>query len=282
MKKIVKIISCIILIIVTYICLSLSPIFFQNFSNKTANNFSIISHRGAAKFAPENTIASINTALKLNSNLIEIDVQQTRDSVVVLMHDTTLDRTTNGSGLIKEKTFLELSKLDAGSWFSADFLNEKIPALEEVINMVNGKYQLILEIKKGHHYYPNIEKNIVNIINKYEAEQWIIIHSFDSEILERIHKLNPNITLHKLLVGKLKFLPYIISNKIEALNIDDKPYIKAYSINYVFANRELIKLLKSKGKEVNVWNLNNANLANELISLGVDGIITDNPNLFKH
>ena len=264
-----------------YLCLSISPIFFKDFSTETTNDFLIISHRGAAKFAPENTLASINTALKLHPNRIEIDVQQTQDSVVVLMHDTTLDRTTNGTGLIKEKTFLELNKLEAGSWFSDDFSNEKIPTLEDVLKLVNGKCQLIVELKKGNNYYPNIEKNIVSLIGKYNADSWVIVHSFDTEILERVHKLNPNITLHKLLVGKLKFIPFIISTDLETLDIDNHPYIKAYSLNYVFANREIIKFLKSKGKEVNVWNLNNANSAKELISLGIDGIITDNPNLLK-
>ncbi len=283
MKKIVKIISSSIVIGVAYVCLSLSPIFFQDFSKELydENDFFIISHRGAAKFAPENTLASVNAALKLNPDCIEIDVQQTQDSIVVIMHDTTLDRTTNGTGLIKEKTFLELTKLDAGSWFSNDFLNEKIPTLEEIIKVVNGKCQLIVEIKKGHVYYPNIEKNIIAIIKKYNAESWVIVHSFDSEILEHVHKLNPNIALHKLLVGKLKFIPFMISNKIETLDIDSHPYIKTYSINYVFANRNIIKLLKSKGKEVNVWTVNDTHSANELISLGVDGIISDNPILLK-
>ena len=280
MKKIIKIISSIIVLIVVYLCLSISPIFFQDFSSEE-DNFLIIAHRGASKFAPENTLASVNAALKLNPNRIEIDVQQTKDSVIVLMHDTTLGRTTNGKGLIKEKTFLELTKLDAGSWFSEEFSKERIPTLEAIIKLIDGKCELIIEIKKGGDYYPNIEKNILNIIKKHKAESWVIIHSFDSEILERMHQLNPNIALHKLLVGKLKFVPFIVSNQFESLNIDSQPYIKAYSLNYAFANRDIIKLLKSKGKEINVWNVNDAHSANELISLGVDGIITDNPNLLK-
>ncbi|WP_418604506.1 glycerophosphodiester phosphodiesterase [Hwangdonia sp.] len=282
MKKLVKIIGSIMVIGVVYVCLSISPIFFQDFSSETTHDFLIISHRGAAQLAPENTISSVKAALKQQPDRIEIDVQQTKDSVVVLMHDTTLDRTTNGTGLIKENTFSALSKLDAGSWFSSDFSNERIPTLEAIIKLIDGQCQLIIEIKKGDDYYPNIEKNIVNIITKHQAESWVIIHSFDSKVLERVHQLNPNIALHKLLVGKLKFMPFIISNQFESFHIDKRPYIKAYSINYAFANRDIINLLKSKGKEVNVWNLNDAGYAKELISLGVDGIITDNPNLLKN
>ncbi|WOD43608.1 glycerophosphodiester phosphodiesterase [Hwangdonia lutea] len=281
MKKIVKIISSILVLGVVYVCLSISPIFFQDFSNETRRDFLITSHRGAAQLAPENTVSSVNAALIHHPNRIEIDVQQTKDEVVVLMHDTTLDRTTNGTGLVKENSFLELTKLDAGSWFSDDFSNERIPTLETIIKLIDGQCELIIEIKKGNDYYPNIEKNIVNIIAKYKAESWVIIHSFDSEVLKRVHQLNPNITLHKLFVGKLKFMPFIVSNQFESFNIDKQPYIKAYSINYAFANRDIINFLKSNGKEVNVWNLNNVDYARELISLGVDGIITDNPTLLK-
>ncbi|MFD1615110.1 glycerophosphodiester phosphodiesterase [Gelatiniphilus marinus] len=280
MKKAAKIIGSFMVLIIAYLCLSLSPIFFQDFLNEEADAL-IIAHRGASKIAPENTAASVKAALNLNPDSIEIDVQQTQDSVVVLMHDTTLDRTTNGKGLVKENSFLELKKLDAGSWFSDDFINEGIPTLEDIIKLIDGKSELIIEIKKGDKYYPNIERNIVKIIAKHQAEPWVIIHSFDSEVLKRVHQLNPNITLHKLLIGKLKFIPFIISNEIEALNIDKQPYIKAYSINYAFANRDFIKLLKSKGKDVNVWTVNNAHFANELISIGVNGIITDHPNLLK-
>ena len=282
-KKVFYRIVAIILICFTYLCLSISPIFFRNYTGKleSKHTFKVIAHRGASTLAPENTIASINTALKLNPDRIEIDVQQTLDSIVVLMHDTTLDRTTNGHGLIKEKTFNDISKLDAGSWFSNDFIGEKIPTLEDIIKLTNGKCQLIIEIKKGNDFYCDIEKHVLKSIENQNAENWVSIHSFDYEILETIHHLNPNIRLHKLLLGKLKYIPFIISNKIEAVNIDEYPYIKEYTLNYVFANKDIIHLLKSHDKKVNVWTVNDSHTANQLIQLGVDGIITDTPNLLK-
>ncbi len=281
MKKIIKTSIVIIIISITYLCLSLSPILFKDYPNNSLKKPKIIAHRGASLAAPENTLASINEALKLNPDRIEIDVQQTLDSIVVLMHDTTLKRTSNGFGLIKEQTFKDISKLDAGSWFSNHFTGEKIPTLEEVIKLINGKCQLIIEIKKGSDFYPDIEKHVLKLIQKQNAENWISIHSFDYNVLETVHHLNPDIRLHKLLLGKFKYLPFIISNKIESINIDKYPYIKEYTINYVFANNEIIHLLKSFDKKVNVWTVNDSHVANELIQLGVDGIITDNPNLLK-
>jgi glycerophosphoryl diester phosphodiesterase len=265
---------------IIYIALSLSPIFFKNIPNTNPNpEYKIIAHRGASSLAPENTKAAIVKALKLKPHRIEVDIQQTKDSTVVLMHDITLNRTTDGEGLIKEKTYIELSKLDAGSWFSKAFAGEEIPKLETIIQLINGKCELIIEIKKGHDFYPNIEKHILKLIKKYNAEDWIIIHSFDDNVLKTIHELNPNIALHKLFVGKLKFTPFIVSNTIDRLDLERYNYIKEYSINYAFANKAVIKHLKSHGKKVNVWTVNNPKTAEALIGLGVDGIITNNPEL---
>lgn len=281
-KKVLYRIIAVISICFVYVCLSISPIFFRTFSKQSNKNaFKVIAHRGASHLAPENTLASINAALKLHPNSIEIDVQQTLDAVVVLMHDITLNRTTNGSGLIKEKLFKDVSKLDAGSWFSNDFRDEKIPTLEEAIRLTKGKCQLIIEIKKGNDFYPDIVQNIVRIIKKLDAEAWVVIHSFNYQVLKSVHKLNSDIPLQKLFVGKFKCIPFIFSDKIETLDLEKYPYIEAYNINYIFANRGVINFLKSNGKKVNVWTVNNANTAQELIMLGVDGIITDNPSIMN-
>lgn len=280
-KKLLYTIFVIILICFAYLALSFSPIFFQDLYQTETLKPIITAHRGASSLAPENTLASIKAALKLNPDRIEIDVQQTLDSVVVLMHDITLNRTTNGTGLIKEKTFKAISKLDAGSWFSSTFIGEKIPILEDAIQLTKGKCQLIIEIKKGSDFYPNIEKNILNLIVKHNAEKWVIIHSFDYAVLEKIHNLNSNIPIHKLFFGKLKSLPYVISNKLEYLDIEKYTFIKEYSINYVFANKETISYLKSKDKKINVWTVNDYKNINELMALGIDGIITDNPNVLN-
>jgi len=283
MKKILIYFFVGVLLSIIYICLSISPIFINDYTEKINNkDFIVIRHRGASTLAPENTLSSVDAALKFKPARIEIDVQQTSDGIVILMHDNTLDRTTNGSGLIKEKDFLEISKLDAGSWFSESFKNEKIPTLESVLELIDGKCQLVIEIKKGSEYYPDIEKNILNIIKKKGAEKWVMIHSFDYNVLERVHNLNPKIALQKLFIGNFKFTPYVFSDKAENLNISNYPYITEYSLNYIFANRGIIEFLKSNGKKVNVWTVNDIEKANELISIGIDGIFTDNPNLLKN
>jgi len=266
-----------------YLSLSLSPILFANYDIEENNNENVvlIAHRGASSIAPENTIASINSAIKLNASFIEIDVRQTSDSILILLHDASLDRTTNGKGLVKDKTYSEISELDAGKWFSEKFKNERIPTLESVIKLVNGRCNLVVEIKEGNDYYPNIEKNILKIIEHHNAEKWISIHSFDSEILKTIHQINSNIKLNKLIFGKFKFLPFIFSDRIEKFEIEELDFVDTYSINYHFANEEILNLLKSNGKKVNVWTVDEPQTAKELISFGVDGIITNDLTILR-
>ena len=276
-KLLFSIIILICLIIFTYGIFALSPILFFNYEASSPSNFLIIGHRGGAELVPENTISAIQKALDMNVDRIEIDIHQTKDNQLILMHDLTLDRTTNGHGLIKDYTLNELLDLDAGSKFNSSFQNEKIPSLTEVLNLVNGRKELIIEVKKGNEYYPNIEENLVRLIHENQAQDWIIIHSFSTKVIEKIHSLSPEIRLHKLFIGNLPFSNYIYSDHLEYFNFDNYDYISEYSINYHFATRKIINYLKSTGKKVNIWTVNDHQSIEDLLHLGVNGIITDNP-----
>lgn len=277
-KKIVSTISLFIVLIVLYFATSLSPALIFDYERAPALKFKKTGHRGAAGLAPENTLRAVAKGLENKVDRIEIDVQQSKDEKVILMHDISLERTTDGKGLVKEFTYSQLLTLDAGSWFGAEFQKEKIPTLEDAIQLINGQSELIIEIKKGDDYYPNIEENILKIIEENNCSSWCIIHTFDTSVLERIHNLAPSIRLHKLFVGKFNLLPIMIGDGIEIFDIADYPYIEEYSINYYFANKETIKHIKSNGKKVNVWTANNQEIIDDMISLGVDGIITDFPD----
>lgn len=281
LKRTLKYFVAIILGIVVYISTSISPVLIFDYEAKKNMHYTKIGHRGAAGLAPENTLSAISLGLENSVDRIEIDVQQSKDSVIVLKHDITLDRTTNGEGLVKDKTYSELAKLDAGLWFDKKFKNEKIPTLEDAIKEVIGKSKLIIEIKKGNNFYDNIEEQIIEIINRNNYKQWCIIHSFDSEVLERIHQKDPSIELHKLLFVKFSLLPLIFDNGFNVYDFNKYSYIDEYSINYKFANKRFISKIHSLGKKVNVWTVNNSEVIKELIAIGVDGIITDFPNRLK-
>ena len=250
----------------------------KSFSQKVT----LTGHRGAAGYAPENTLSSIRKALEIGVVRVEIDVQQTKDGVVVALHDRTLQRTSNGKGEVKNFTFNQVQRLDAGSYFSSDFKGEKIPSLDEIFELVDGKSILLIEIKDGGEYYPNIEENILSSIEKYNAKDWVIIHSFNDLPLIKINKIAPEITLHKLFVGKLPWFPLFLDTKIRYNSYENYPYVNEFSFNHQFVNKATIDQVHALGKKVNVWTANDSIRIQQLIELGVDGIITDYPLYLKH
>ncbi len=109
----------------------------------------VVGHRGTVKFAPENTIAALVKAIELGADLLEIDIRETKDGHLILMHDVTVNRTTNGSGPIAEMTLQEVKKLDAGSWFSPEFKGEKVPTLKEALTAIRGRALPDIDFKAG-------------------------------------------------------------------------------------------------------------------------------------
>lgn len=276
-KYVLNILFLSVLLIGIYLIFAISPAIFFNYNEPTRNDFLIIGHRGASELAPENSISSIKKAMELNVPRIEIDVHQTKDNQIVLMHDLTIDRTTEGEGLIKDYSYSDLLKYEIGSHFSDEFEGEKIPLLSEVLELIDGKYQLTIEVKKGNNYYPNIEENISELIKRYNAEDWVMIHSFNTSVLEEFHRLSPTLRLHKLFIVAFPFTETIFSDQLESFDFKAYDYIQEYSINYHFANERIIETLHSLGKKVNTWTVNDHQMIKDLIYLGIDGIITDNP-----
>jgi glycerophosphoryl diester phosphodiesterase len=283
MKKALIIIISILLLFVLYILSSLSPIFYSTPAEMNSYKYTITGHRGAGALAPENTLSAIKEGLKYNVDRIEVDVHQTKDGKVVIIHDKTIDRTTNGSGAIKDYTYDELMKFDAGSWFSEKYKGEKIPLLEEAVELIDGRAVFVIEMKEGDEIYPGIVENVVNLIRKHDATDWCVVHSFRTKILEQIHEMEPRIELHKLFIGKLSLLPVFISAGFipEYYNFEKHPYITEYSLNYQFANRSIINTIHKMDKKVNVWTIDDKVKFLKLKNLGIDGFITNSPNVIK-
>ena len=244
--------------------------------NKMSDNIIVTGHRGASHYAPENTIASVLKALELNADRIEIDIQRTKDSVIVLSHDIDIDRTTNGKGKIIDLEYSEILQYDI---LYEEGNAHKIPTLEQVIQTIDGKSKLLIEIKEGNRYYPSIEKQVIDLLRKYDAMEWCIIHSFHDDILVEIRKYDPNIELHKIFLGRIPFTNIIFSPKFSNLNDPLYNSVSEFSSMYSFTDKALIKKIHNKGKKINVWTVNDAKKAQKMIEKGVDGIITDDPKL---
>lgn len=239
----------------------------------------ITGHRGAGGLAPENTLASIQLALDLGVDRIEIDVQQTNDNVIIVLHDRTLKRTTNGFGFIKSMNYADLLKYSAGIKFNKVYAEEKIPTLEQVIDLINGKVELLIETKYSYLYYPNIERHILNVIKNKNAFGWCKIISFNDRALFRIHKLNKEVRVGKLFVGKSVNLPLSYDTTINFKPLERYHFVDEIIVQHKYASKAFIDKVHQFGKELHVWTVNDPETIEKLIAKGVDGIISDYPNL---
>lgn len=244
----------------------------------------IIAHRGASAYAPENTLSSFEKAIEMGAVIIETDVHQTKDSVVVIMHDLSVDRTTNGKGLIKDMSSIDFKQLSIKqqkpvSSSEVENQNQNPPTLEETIQLINGRCKLLIELKKGNSYYPNIEKHIVDLIAKYNAQSWIsTIHSFEKEPLMNIAKRDSSINLQKLIVFNL---PLVSFNFDKHFNKDDFKNWEGVNVYYKFCSKRVIRKIHKLGKTVYVWTVNSPRKARKLAKRGVDGIITNKPDILS-
>ncbi len=220
-----------------------------------------IGHRGACGYAPENTLASMRKAIELGVDGFEFDIQLSKDNIPVVIHDATLERTTNGKGLVCDYTFQELQQLDAGN-------GEKIPSLKEVIEEFAYKTHLFIELKAENSVKPVMEllKHSVETMNlSYER---FFICSFNHQQIAEARSLIPEIRTCALLVG----IPVTLAQiAVEA---------GAYSLNPAIhhVNQALIDDAQKRGLKVMVWTVNEPMEIAHARSLKVDGIISNYPD----
>lgn len=223
----------------------------------------ILAHRGANQIAPENTLSAFQAALDLKADGIELDVQLTKDRKVVVCHDYTLKRTTGSPGLIREKTYQEISSLDAGSHFSSKYSFERIPLLDRVIKDLPEDTLFNIELKDENLFDKGLEKEVTRIVQEYSLYQRTIISSFNPFSLRRIARLDKNIALGLILSPELPIYlrkAWFAPKSLSSLH----PY---YTMKELILKQELPLI---------VWSVNDPSLAKELKPY-VRGFITDNP-----
>lgn len=241
---------------------------FMNFSFNQKDFVSITAHRGASGYAPENTMSAFTTAIIMGSNYIELDAQETSDGEIIILHDNTLERTTGINKNIWEVSYSEIKNLDAGYWFNEKFKNEPIPKLSDVINNVNGKIKLNIELKTNGHEKKLAEK-VVKIVETMKFTSDCILTSFDFSQIRRVKELNPNIKVGYI----LKSLP----ENIDVFKSD----IEILSVHYNLVNNEFMEKAIKNNKEVHVWTVNDEDEMKRIIDLGVNNIITNYPDKLK-
>jgi glycerophosphoryl diester phosphodiesterase len=222
-----------------------------------------IAHRGASGTSPENTLAAFRAAIAAGAGMCELDVQPTRDHALVVIHDDTVDRTTDGRGAVKEMTLAELKRLDAGVRFSgAAQRGESIPTLDEVFAATAGRCALNIELKSG-----RVEKEVAALMGKWDALETSMVSSFDWDRLARMRELEDAVRIG------------VLAEKNVQEMFDAAARLSAYAINPRFdlVTSELCDTAHARSLKVLVWTVDAPELMRLLIGRGVDGIMTNYP-----
>jgi glycerophosphoryl diester phosphodiesterase len=227
----------------------------------------MISHRGMAGSAPENTLAAIDEAIRRGAQFVEIDIRRSADGVIVLMHDQAVDRTTNGQGRVGELAWDEISTLDAGSHFSPTFAGEPVPTLDDVLTLLQtSSITLVLEVKQPDRY-PGIALQVAEKLQQFDLGTRVVVVSFDHDWLDKFGSLMPDVPVGYLQVGAC------IRRQMPGDSLVDVHWIS------VLVDPTLIWRMHRRGHRVWAWTVNDVRLARLLTWLGVDGITTDHPDM---
>ena len=225
----------------------------------------VIAHRGASAYEPENTLRAFDLAIRQGARMIELDLHATRDNRVVVIHDETLDHTTNLKGRVNELTLAEVKRADAGK-------GERVPTLEETLDLTAGKVRLYLEVKD-----PKAAGQVLRLIRERGCQDEVMIASFDIELMRRLGREVRDIELGVIL-GSVNLNPIVRWR--EAF-----PWIALRGINYQVLCMQvelcfgyLARQVKSEGKRLYVWTADEARQFDQMIARGVDGIVTNKPD----
>jgi glycerophosphoryl diester phosphodiesterase len=245
----------------------------------------VVAHRGASAEAPENTLAAVRRAIARDADLVEVDVQRTKDGALVLMHDTTLSRTTNvrrlfprrAPWLVSDFTYDELLRLDAGSWFSPQYAGERIPTLEQLVEVLRlSPTGLLLELKAVA-LHPGLAEDVATTlraipgyVDSAAPAGRLVVESFDHEAARRHKELEPSVpvgvlgTPHRAELGAIATW--------------------ADQVNPVHwsVRRSYVETVRRHGMGCQVWTVNKPEQMRRAIGLGVTGVITNHPVTLRH
>lgn len=241
-----------------------------------------IAHRGASGYAPENTLAAFQLAVLMNADYLEIDLQLTKDGEIVVMHDSTVNRTTDGRGDIGQMTLAEIQTLDAGSWFNElnpayareEYKGEKVPTLREVFEKFGDRTRYLLETKSPDNN-PGLEEKMLALVREFGLTDQVAIHSFSRKSLKKMRRLAPNVKLFQLIWYNH---PSTITR--EKLN-EIKKYANGIGVNYNQINEDYVRKVKEAGLLLIPYTVNDQQLMVRAVQSGVDGVHTDFPDRFR-
>lgn len=240
-----------------------------NFRLALFQNPTVMAHRGLSADAPENTLYAFSDAISVGADFIELDVQQTRDGVLVVMHDSNLKRTTGVNKNIWDVDYADIQNLDAGSWFDPAYANARIPTLEETLQFVDKRARLNIEIKPTKHGSDTLEQDVAELITRYQYTDACYVTSFSYGSLKKVKEANPEI--------RTGYLMSVAYGQFYSLK-----YADAFSLNKVFVTSQVVNAAHQQGKQIFAWTVNSMSKVRSLCNLHVDSIITDDPVMVQN
>nr|WP_239587077.1 glycerophosphodiester phosphodiesterase [Bacillus ectoiniformans] len=239
-----------------------------------------VAHRGASGHAPEHTITSYKMGEQMHGDYIEIDLQMTKDGELIAMHDETLDRTTNGTGQVKDHTLAEIKQLDAGSWFNEkypemakpEYAGLKVPTLDEVFQTFGKNANYYIETKSPE-VYPGMEEALLEKVKQYGINKdTLLVQSFSAASLLKMHDLDPSVNLVQLMWYTS---PATLSDaELAAV----KQYAIGIGPNSSMIDQEYVHKVVNSGLEIHPYTVNEKEEMQKLIDWGVTGIFTNFPD----
>ncbi|WP_415407932.1 glycerophosphodiester phosphodiesterase family protein [Sulfurovum sp. CS9] len=231
---------------------------------QTVDNVDIIAHRGAAGAAPENTIAALRKAIEDKADWVEIDVQETKDGEIVVIHDSDFMKISKVPTKVWEGTLEELRQIDIGSWFDPKFSDQRIPTLEEVLLEAKGKAKVLIELK----YYGHdeqLEQRVIDVVEKVGMAKSVALMSLELDGVKKARALRPD--------WEMGILLSLAIGDISKMDVD------FFAINMDMIKPNFVRRVHKIDKKVYIWTANDPVSMTSMISLGVDGLITDEPKM---
>ena len=231
------------------------------------NPVEVTAHRGYSAVYPENTIPAFKGAIQVGADWAELDVQQTADGEVIVMHDSNLKRTTGLDKEVWQVTWDEIKDLDNGSWFDKKYQTVRIPTLEEVLKVCRGKIHLNIEIKPSGHD-KDLEEQVAKLLKKYHMRDTCVVSSLKYDSLRKIKQADDSIET-----------AYITS--VSYGNFTDLEYADGYSVESTLLSKGFVNKAQKVGKQIYVWTVNSEERLEKVVGMGIDNVITDDPVMAK-
>jgi glycerophosphoryl diester phosphodiesterase len=228
-----------------------------------------VAHRGASRYAPENTLAAFRLALEHGVPAVECDVRRTQDGHLVVIHDPAVDRTTDGHGAVGSLALESLRCLDAGRWFGPEFAGERIPLLDEVLDAIRGRALIQIEIKNDPVPSEGIEQQVAVAIRRHTMEDEVLVMSFDHRIIRELRSAAPRIATG--IVYSARLVDPIAAGRAAAAD--------ALCVEWDYLGRDLVDVAHRAGLGVFVWTVDHEQDIRRCADLGVDGITSNDTRL---